>query len=573
MEATEKRFGGNKETKKVKKTLLKQQFSAVTSVSVASTKVPVSALPNVDNLSDAVIYSFFASQSNSPQLDNDDLKQIDGDDLEEINLKWRGHFARECRSPRDTRNKDTQRRIVPVETSTSNALVSQCDGVGLESIEARLVVYQQNENVFEEDIKLLKLDVMLRDNALVELRKKFKKAEQAKDELKLKLENFQISSKNLSKLLASQIIDKTGLGYDNQVFNSPVFDCDELISYESDPNLVFSDAPTAHETVLIVLNVEPSTTKPNKDLSQSNRPFAPIIEDWVSESEDESEGEHMPTQKAPSFVQTSKHVKTPKSYVKPFEHSIPAENLRTYIPKSRGHRHIWNKMACFVRKSLTHLIKDCDYYEKRIVQKPVRNHVIKGTHQHYARMIHPYPHQHVVPTAVLTRSRLVLLTASRPVTTAAPQTKVQHQRPTKHGVNKAHSPMRRPINHRPSPKNSNFHQNITTVKANQVNAIQGVNGNWDKGVIDSGCSRHMTRNISYLSNFEEINRGYVAFGGNPKGGKITGKGFSAQSIRYSNANALDSLYLLVFITGTSQSRQHAEYYPGALLHNITALGT
>nr|GEX89216.1 copia-type Pol polyprotein [Tanacetum cinerariifolium] len=46
----------------------------------------------------------------------------------------------------------------------------------------------------------------------------------------------------------------------------------------------------------------------------------------------------------------------------------------------------------------------------------------------------------------------------------------------------------------------------------------------DKGVIDSGCSRHMTRNISYLSDFEEINGGYVAFGGNPKGGKITGKG-------------------------------------------------
>nr|GEX43953.1 hypothetical protein [Tanacetum cinerariifolium] len=46
----------------------------------------------------------------------------------------------------------------------------------------------------------------------------------------------------------------------------------------------------------------------------------------------------------------------------------------------------------------------------------------------------------------------------------------------------------------------------------------------DKGVIDSGCSRHMTGNISYLSDFEELNGGYVAFGGNPKGGKITGKG-------------------------------------------------
>nr|GEY18857.1 putative ribonuclease H-like domain-containing protein [Tanacetum cinerariifolium] len=282
--------------------------SAVANVSAASTKPLASILPNVDNLSDAVIYSFFGSQSNSPQLDNDDLKQIDANDLEEMDLKWQMAMLtmRARRSPKDTRNKDTQRRSVPVETSTSNALVSQCDGVGsydwsfqadeeptnyallaftsssstsslgsdsevapcskectkayvtlqshydkltvyfrksqfdvlsfklgLKSVEARLVVYQQNENVFEEDIKLLKLDFMLRDNALVEPRKKFEAAEKERDELKLKLENFQTSLKNLSKLLASQITDKTGLGYDNHVFNSTMFDCDELNSYES----------------------------------------------------------------------------------------------------------------------------------------------------------------------------------------------------------------------------------------------------------------------------------------------------------------------------------------------------
>ncbi|GKA97668.1 putative ribonuclease H-like domain-containing protein [Tanacetum coccineum] len=44
----------------------------------------------------------------------------------------------------------------------------------------------------------------------------------------------------------------------------------------------------------------------------------------------------------------------------------------------------------------------------------------------------------------------------------------------------------------------------------------------DQGVIDSGCSRHMTGNMSYLTDYEEIDGGYVAFGGNPKGGKITG---------------------------------------------------
>nr|GEW24304.1 hypothetical protein [Tanacetum cinerariifolium] len=61
---------------------------------------------------------------------------------------------------------------------------------GLKYVEARILVYQQNETVFEEDIKLLKLDVQLRDNALVVLRQKFKKAEQERDDLKLKLEKF-----------------------------------------------------------------------------------------------------------------------------------------------------------------------------------------------------------------------------------------------------------------------------------------------------------------------------------------------------------------------------------------------
>nr|GEV24430.1 hypothetical protein [Tanacetum cinerariifolium] len=46
----------------------------------------------------------------------------------------------------------------------------------------------------------------------------------------------------------------------------------------------------------------------------------------------------------------------------------------------------------------------------------------------------------------------------------------------------------------------------------------------DQGVIDSRCSRHMTGNMSYLTDYEEIDGGYVAFGGNPKGGKITRKG-------------------------------------------------
>nr|GEY86046.1 hypothetical protein [Tanacetum cinerariifolium] len=246
--------------------------------------------------------------------------------VECYNCHRKGHFARECRSPKDTRNKETQRRNVPVETSTSNALASQCDGVGSynwsfqadeEPTNYALMAFISSSS-FSSDNEVAPYSKACakayatlqsyydKDNALVDLRKKFEKSKQERDELKLKLENFQTSSKNLSKLLASQITDKTILGYDNQVFNSIVFDCDELISYKSDvsmptspvydrykleeryhavpppytgtfmppkPDLVFHDA-TINETIHTVLNIEPSPTKPNKDLSQSNRPSA-----------------------------------------------------------------------------------------------------------------------------------------------------------------------------------------------------------------------------------------------------------------------------------------------------------
>nr|GEX36721.1 hypothetical protein [Tanacetum cinerariifolium] len=217
----------------------------------------------------------------------------------------------------------------------------------------------------------------------------------------------------------------------------------------------------------------------NSSESDVSVPTSPMHDRYKSGEEDESEGEPMPTQKAPSFVQTFEHVKTTRTSVKPVEHPTQAENLKKDILKSRGHKHSWNRKACFVCKRLNHLIKDCDFYEKQMVQKPVRNHAMMATHQNSARMTHPNSNKHVVSTAVLTRSRLVSLNTARPVTTVVPQTNVKHQRPAKHVLNKPHSPIRRPINPRPAPKNSNFHQKVTIVKAKQVNVVQRYKGNWE----------------------------------------------------------------------------------------------
>ncbi|GJY31836.1 retrovirus-related pol polyprotein from transposon TNT 1-94, partial [Tanacetum coccineum] len=198
--------------------------------------------------------------------------------VECYNCYKNGHFTRECRAPRENRNREPIRRNVTVETTETKALVDQ-DGLGydwssssssssdsevstyskaclksyetlkehydnltkdfnksqlnvgaykagLESVEARLDMYKKNEVIFEEDIKILKLDIKLRDNALIELRKKFEKAKKEGDDLKLTLEKFENSSKNLRKLLEIQVSDKfkTGVGYDSPVVNSQVND-------------------------------------------------------------------------------------------------------------------------------------------------------------------------------------------------------------------------------------------------------------------------------------------------------------------------------------------------------------
>nr|GEX34128.1 hypothetical protein [Tanacetum cinerariifolium] len=402
-----------------------KSVSVVTSVSAASTKVLVFALPNVDNLSNAVIYSFFSSQSNSLQTGRNlganetTSTEFDMSKVECYNSHKRGHFARECSVTMLVAMIGAFRQMKNQQTMPSRHSPPQVLPVLIMS-----TVFDCYELISSDS------DVSL-PTSLVHYRYKSREGYHA------------VPPHYIGKFMPLK------------------------------PDLFFHDAPTTNETIHTVLNVKPSTTKPSKDLSQSNRIFSPIIKDWVFDSEDESDGGPMPTEKAPSFVQTSEHRKNPRLYVKPVKHLIPAENRKKNILKSRGHRHSWNRKAYFVCKSLTHLFKDYDYYKNKIFQKPVNNHEMRGNHHHYARMTHPHPYRHVVPTIVLTRSKLVPLTVARPVITVVPQTK---------------------------------------------NALK------DKGVIDSGCLRHMTRNISYLSDFERINRGYVSFGENPKGGKISGKG-------------------------------------------------
>nr|GEZ23506.1 hypothetical protein [Tanacetum cinerariifolium] len=319
--------------------------SAAVNVSAVRTKLSASTILNVVSLSNAVIYSFFASQSSNPQLDNKDLKQIDADDLEEIDLKWqmamltmrarrflqktgrnmgvngptsmgfdmakvecykchrKGHFARECRSPKDSRRTavaEPQRRNVPLRRNLQT----------LHSWLSHLLPPIHLLTVLEENIKLLNIKVQLRDTALTPLRQKLNTTEKERDDLNMKLEKFQTSSKRLTDLLASQTSEKAGLGYNSQAFTKDMFDCDKYYSFKSDsdswppsnlydrfvpsggyhavpppvagtfmppkPDLVFH-TPPSDENEHLAFNVQLNPTKPEQDLS--SRPSAPIIED------------------------------------------------------------------------------------------------------------------------------------------------------------------------------------------------------------------------------------------------------------------------------------------------------
>nr|GFA35398.1 hypothetical protein [Tanacetum cinerariifolium] len=288
--------------------------------------------------------------------------------VECYNYHRKGHFARECRSLKDTRRTgaaEPQRRYVPVETSTSNALVSQCDGIGSYDWS-----YQAEE----------------------------------------KPSNF-----------ALMAISSLSSASDNEPIETPI------------------------------LAATPKPTSPKTNCSSKRK------------------------------------------------------NRKTY----------------FVCRSVDHLIKDYHFYAKPKTPPTPRNYAHKGYNKQHASFTKNQPQKHIVPVAVLLKSKPVSVTAARPVSAVVPNIMVTKPRHDHSFKTKSNSIIRRHKTHSLSSKTNNSSPKVTAAKAQVGNLQYALK---DKGVIDSGCSRHMTGNIFYLSNFQELNGGYVAFGGNLKGGKILGKG-------------------------------------------------
>ncbi|GKA18457.1 putative ribonuclease H-like domain-containing protein [Tanacetum coccineum] len=523
-----------------------------------------------------------SSASSGLQLDDKDLEQL-GLDLiwKEMDINGRrGHFARECKAPRNQWNKngdagyrsrDNTRRTVPVEASDvlvfqDNALIMQ-DGLGydwsyiaqdeptefalmaytsnssgsdteanleivayqlgLESVEAQLVVHQKNEGVYEEKIAVLEFEVKDKGNAVTRLTNQLEQTLKEKEDLKAKLEQFETSSKNLNKLINSQISskDKTGLGYGDQLnendssgselFNS-VFDSrssDEDDNQTNDrfkkdngyhdvpppvtgnympplADLSFAGLddsvyrPTANKTSASVSQVETSITPPSNTSVEmprveSVRPSRVIIEDWVSDDdEDIFQSEDSQTTVKPSF----KKIEFTKARNEPVKSDKQAVKPRMVTQSPKVDRKDWNgkmtqklglgfrftKKACFVCRSHNHLIKGCVFHEKK------------------------RPKESILGKAVST-------VKGNGVTT----------------VKASASYVWRP---KMTDLNNGFKDNSGSWISKRGNLRQALKY---KGMFDSGCSRHMTGNKALLTGYQDIDGGFVGFGGSTRGGKIT----------------------------------------------------
>ncbi|GKA81589.1 ribonuclease H-like domain-containing protein [Tanacetum coccineum] len=498
LQAIEKRFGGNAATKKTQRNLLKQQYENFTA----------SRLEVTDGYANKRARRFLKNTERKLTVNGNETIGFDKSKVECYNFHKRGHFARECRAPRnqENRNKENTRRVVPVETTNSNALVS-CDGSGydwsdqaegptnfalmayfstssnsevstdsnysssclenvkilkeqneqllkdlrtsklndiayktsLESVEARLLVYKKNEFVYEEDIKLI-------------------------------VENFENSSKTLSKLIDCQIVHKcqTGLGYNaipppyTGKFMPPKPD---LSFYGLEE---FTSEPIVIKPVVENSEAKASEAKP-KAVRKNNG--APIIEDWVSDSEEEDVTQAKIEKKTvkPSFSKIE--------FVKPKGKTArktakQVEQLRQNTHTPRGNQRNRNNMisqrlgsnfemfnkACFICESFDHL-------------------------QNFVKKTHPCPKKNMVPRAVLMKSSLVSINiarqnisktavsvnAARQVNTAHTKTTVNAARSMSHLSKIAHSTVKSPIHKNTAFKNSNFNKRVNTIRDKKFN--------------------------------------------------------------------------------------------------------
>ncbi|GJT26387.1 putative ribonuclease H-like domain-containing protein, partial [Tanacetum coccineum] len=411
----------------------------------------------------------------------------------------------------------------------------------LDTVEAQLVTYRKNEVLFGEEVAVLKREVGIKQYEINTLKAEFEKLKQEKDAIDFKIEKFDKASKDLDQLLGSQITNKSKKGFRYSavppphplIYNRPnkldlsysgldEFKEPEFKGYghenskkesnvgcekESDNSKENSDKSLVKEqeshvkssfvegcgsnTSKSVCEVEPKKVRENND--------ALIIKEWVSDDEEQDESKTKPEKKIviPTSAKIEKPVKKSVRYAEMYRSQSPRGNQRNWNGQ-KSNQLVYTahpKPTVHCARPKTHFYK----LAQSTVQRPLyKNPALTNMHfNHKVNTVRP----RIVNTARSYRT---------PINTVRSRI-----------VNTARS-YRTPVNTIRLRVVNTARPNRTSVNAARANRFNvGKPQHDDKGFINSGCSRHMTGNISYLSDFKQFDGGYVAFGGGAYGGKIS----------------------------------------------------
>ncbi|GJX78264.1 ribonuclease H-like domain-containing protein [Tanacetum coccineum] len=341
---------------------------------------------NSSSYTDELMCSFFANQFSGPHLDHEDLEQLDEFDLEEMDLKWQVAMIsmRLKKFYKKTRRKLHFDAKEPVGFDKTKVECYNCHKTGHFARE-----YRSKGNTGYKS----------KDNEMRPGKQKEPKA--------LAQTLSQMSKRDKSRLGYRDQVHDGALSYENVVFQS-VFDSRSSDIEDSPVHDRFANVEGMHAVPpLMIGNYMPSG--PDREVDDSivetlesvpkpvvvepkffSQPKvwsdAPIIEEYESDSDDEYVIQHLNEQERPSsaFV---KHVKTPRETVK--EQNIYSPSLKDdkrdwngLMSKRLGLGYGFTKKACFVCGSFSHLIRDCDFHEKRMVkQVELKKKKGKGTGQ------------------------------------------------------------------------------------------------------------------------------------------------------------------------------------------------
>nr|GEU92000.1 ribonuclease H-like domain-containing protein [Tanacetum cinerariifolium] len=373
--------------------------------------------------------------------------------------------------------------FVPVSPLVVVVVVVSVVFVALAQVESRLVEYKEREVKYIEKIRTLEFYNESNKECIETLKKKLETLKQEKERVDGKLTGLLTALKDLDNLIESQRSDKNkeGLGYTTvppppvQLYLSPKKDlswtglpecADDTVTDYSRPS------PTVESTSEEDQNRNPSVFK-NVASPITPKPFIKFVKPKDSQSESKTDKKETP-KKPP--------VKYAKQYRKPNKKPNVRGNQRNWNNlKSRqlGPEFVMKKKACFNCGDFNHLAYECrKRVKKSFTPKPVAHRLYKPSQ----RPTHSYGNRPFHRTSVV-----------RPPYRPPCVPTVNRKFPTG------------------STKSPTADMGMKG-KAVKPSACSSQNKIDDKDYWDSGCSRHMTGNISYLSDYEPFDGGYVSFG-------------------------------------------------------------